>query len=103
MRYLLPVLFVLLSGCASHQWTTAHDREAYAALIEHSPSFQRARAIDSSRIIWFVEQTDDPPQIYVGFDMSSHTCRDATLRIHDHVVERQEMRKDGELVWVIDR
>ena len=103
MRYLLLLLFCLLAGCASHDWSDASERRAYGAIVERSPSFERARAIDSSRVIWFVEQPDDPPQIYVGFDMGTHTCRSATLRIREHVVEKQEMREDGELIWIVDR
>ncbi|HWW03565.1 MAG TPA: hypothetical protein VNZ64_27930 [Candidatus Acidoferrum sp.] len=102
MRVLLPLLIALLSGCASHHWADPSDRKAYATLVESSPSFRRARAIDTSRVIWFVEQRDAPPQIYVGFDMGTHTCRSATLRIGEDVVERQEMREDGELVWIRD-
>ena len=103
MRVLLPLLIALLTGCASHDWADASDRKAYATLVESSPSFQRARAIDTSRVIWFVEQRDAPPHIYVGFDMGTHTCRSATLRIRERGVERQEMRDDGELVWIQDK
>jgi len=102
MRVLLPVLIALLTGCASHQWADASDRKAYATLVESAPSFQRARVVDASRVIWFVEQRDAPPHIYVGFDMGTHTCRSATLRIREGIVERQEMREDGELVWARD-
>ena len=103
MRCLLPIFFALMAGCATYQWTSERDHEALASLVEHSPSFQRAREVNASRVIWFVEQTNIPPHIYVGFDMGTHTCRSATLRIREQVVEREEMREDGELVWVPDR
>jgi len=103
MRYMLLLLIGVLTGCASHDWAGASDRRAYATLVERSRSFHRARAIDASRVIWFVEQPDAPPHIYIGFDMGTHTCRSATLRIRDHIVERQEMRDDGELIWIADQ
>jgi hypothetical protein len=67
-------------------------------------SFRRAYAISPTRARWFSEGTDDGyPVIYVGFDEGTHYTRSATLRVREHgVVERQEMREDGDLIWVAD-
>lgn len=103
MRPLLLLIAVLLIGCASNRWVTRSDRRQYASFVEGSPSYQRARAFDPHRVIWFVEDRTELPQVYIGFDMGTHTCRSATLRIRQNVVEREEMREDGELVWVEDK
>ena len=75
-----------------------------ASAVQTSLSFQRARSIDRSRAIWFVDGEDGGyPVIYVGFDMGTHTCRSSTLRVREHgAVERQEMRDGGDLIWVAD-
>jgi hypothetical protein len=76
-----------------------------AKAVQTSASFQRARSFDCSRAIWFVDGDDGVyPVVYVGFDMGTHTTRFATLRVREHgVVEREEMRDDGELIWIADR
>jgi hypothetical protein len=103
MRDVLPVLTALLTGCAGHDWANPSDRKACSTLVESSTSYQRARAIDATRVIWFVEERGPSPHIYLGFDMGTHTCRSATLRICEGAVQRQELQEDGELVWVADR
>ena len=73
--------------------------------VTDSFSFQRAYAISPARARWFLDGTDGRyPVIYVGFDEGTHYSRSATLRVREHgVVERQEMRDDGELIWIADR
>ena len=73
--------------------------------VTDSFSFLRAHALNPSRARWFVDGTDGGfPVIYVGFDEGTHYTRSATLRVREHgVVERQEMRDDGELIWIADR
>ena len=72
--------------------------------VTESFSFRRAYAISPTRARWFSEGTDDGcPVIYVGFDEGTHYTRSATLRVRKHGVgERQEMREDGELIWLAD-
>ena len=73
--------------------------------VTESFSFRRAYAISPTRARWFSEGTDGRfPIIYVGYDMDTHYTRSATLRVREHgVVERQELRDDGELIWIADR
>ena len=73
--------------------------------VTESFSFRRAHAISPERVRWFYEGTDGSyPVINVGFDEGTHYTRSATLRVREHgVVDRQEMRDDGELIWIADR
>lgn len=72
--------------------------------VRESFSFRRAYAISPTRVRWFPEGSNGGyPVIYVGFDEGTHYARSATLRVREHgVVERQEMKEDGELIWVAD-
>ena len=102
MRRLVSIIAMSLCvGCTTSRPIVSADVDR---AVETSASFRYAQSIDRSRVIWFSEGTDNnDPIIYIGFDMGTHTCRSATLRIREHgVVERQEMRDDGELVWIAD-
>jgi hypothetical protein len=109
MRLLLSLsTLCLCMGCATSRTTIDAGLVAspeVAKAVQSSFSFQRARSIDRSRAVWFVEGEDrGSPVVYVGFDMGTHTCRHATLRAREHgTVEREEMLDDGELIWVPDR
>ncbi len=100
-KQLSIIALSLCVGCGtSHPVVSAQVDRA----VETPASFQRARAIDRDRVVWFSDGVDGHyPIIYVGFDTGTHTCRSATLRVREHgVVGRQEMREDGELIWIAD-
>lgn len=104
------VLFAAFPGCvtgrvkrAESNWAEARDEKAYGALVEHSASFRRAQAANPNGVLWYVEQAGKVPQIYLGHDMRTHNVRFATLRIRGGVVERLDLRPDGDEVWVADR
>ena len=102
------LLLSLCAGCTTSRpvvSTGIHATPEVAKAVQSSASFQRARSIDRSRAIWFVDSDDGAyPVIFVGFDMGTHATRFATLRIREHgVVERQELRDDGELIWIADK
>jgi hypothetical protein len=103
MCRLSPIIALCLSvGCAaSHPIVSTEVDRA----VTNSFSFRRVYAINPTRARWFVEGKDGRyPVIYVGFDEGTHYTRSATLRVRDHgVLERQEMREDGELIWVADK
>jgi hypothetical protein len=98
----------IIASCLCIGCTTSHpliSDEADKAVTE-SFSFRRAHSISPERARWFVDGIDGTtnPVIYVGFDMGTHYTRSATLRVRDnHIIEREETREDGELIWVPDR
>jgi hypothetical protein len=103
MRRLVSIIALCLCfGCTTSRpvVSAAVDRA-----VNESFSFRRAYAISPTRVRWFSEGMDGRyPVIYVGFDEGTHYTRSATLRVREHcVVERQEMRDDGELIWIADR
>ena len=95
--YRFPLLLCLVVGCA--------QRSGVDDAIASSSSYRRAQDIGGSRARWFLEGTDSGyPVFFVGFDEGTHTTRAATLRVREHgLVEREEMREDGELIWVEDK
>ncbi|MEO6992731.1 MAG: hypothetical protein ABI273_03790 [Lacunisphaera sp.] len=95
------MLFVF-AGCAVEPWATDSERRAYGKLVENSRTYRLARAASPRKVIWYVEQAGEYPQIYVGFDMGTHSAREATLRIRDGVVERLVDRGDDDFSWVVD-
>lgn len=103
MKIYLLLVFVVLTGCANEPWATASERREYGALVENSPTYRRARAASATRVIWYVEQPGEAPRIYVGFDMGTHSCREATLRLRHGNVERRVERYDGNDHWILDR
>jgi hypothetical protein len=109
MRHVAAILLLYLCfGCTAARPVVGASLDAtpdVAKAVEASFSFQRARSIDRKRAIWFVDNLDGVyPIIYVGFDMGWHTSRLATLRVREHgVIERQEMRDNGELMWIADK
>ena len=99
----IAALFVLF-GCATKP-TRLISEEADKAVTD-SLSFRRACAISPDRARWFVDGTDGTtnPVVYIGYDMGTHYTRSATLRVREgHIIEREEMRDDGELIWAPDR
>ena len=103
MRRLASTTVLLLCfGCTTPRPIVSVEVERAVAA---SFSFRRAFAISSTRARWFVDGTDNRnPIIFVGFDEGSHYTRSATLRVREHgIVERQETRDDGELIWIADR
>jgi hypothetical protein len=103
MRHLasIPALCLCL-GCATSRPIVSAEVDR---AVTDSFSFPRAYAISSERARWFLDGTDGRyPVIYVGFDEGTHYTRSATLRVREHgVLERQEMRDDGKLIWIADR
>ena len=102
MRHLASIIVLSLCiGCATSRpiVSTEVDRA-----VTDSFSFRRAYAISPERARWLLDGMDGSyPVIYVGFDEGTHYTRSATLRVREHgVVERQEMREDGELIWIAD-
>ena len=95
--YRFSPLLCFVVGCA--------QRSGVDDAVASSFSFRQAQDIGGSRALWFLDGTDGGyPVVYVGFDEGTHTTRVATLRVREHgVVERQEMREDGELIWVEDK
>ena len=103
MRHLASIIVVCLCfGCATSRPIVSAEVDR---AVTASFSFQRAYAISPERAHWFLDGTDGRyPVIYVGFDEGTHYTHSATLRVREHgVVERQEMRDDGELIWIADR
>jgi hypothetical protein len=100
-RFAYIIAFCFLAGCAASNYLISVETDQ---AITNSFSFRRVRAINPERARWFVDGTDgNYPVIYVGFDEGWHYTRSATLRVRDHyIIERQEMRDDGELTWVPD-
>jgi len=102
MRYLASIALICICvGCSTTRPVVSAEVDR---AVETSSSFRRAQTIDRSRVIWLSEGTDEHyTLVYVGFDMGTHTCRSATLRVSEHgIVERQEMTKDGDLIWIAD-
>lgn len=102
MRYFASIILLCICvGCSTPRPVVSAEVDR---AVEASASFRYAQAIDRQRVIWFSEGTDGHcTLIYVGFDIGTHTCRSATLRVSEHgVVERQEMRDDEELIWIAD-
>jgi hypothetical protein len=99
----IAALFVLV-GCATKpSWLISEETDK---AVTDSLSFRRAWAISPNRVRWFVDGIDGTtnPVVYIGYDMGTHYTRSATLRVREgHIIEREEMRDDGELVWVPDR
>ena len=103
MRRLVSIIALCLCfGCTTSRPVVSADVDR---AVTESFSFRRAYAISPTRVRWFSDGTDGRyPVIYVGFDEGTHYTRSATLRVREHgVVERQEMRDDGELIWIADR
>ena len=104
MRYPIYLLLLCLCvGCATQRPIISNEADP---AVTNSFSFRRAYSISPARARWFVDHVDDGghPIIYVGFDEGDHYTRWATLRIREHgAVEREEMREDGELIWVEDK
>ena len=101
-RLVSIVALCLCFGCTTSGPVVITDVDR---AVTESFSFRRAHAISPERVRWFSEGTDGSyPVINVGFDEGTHYTRSATLRVREHgVVERQEMRNDGELIWIADR
>jgi len=101
-RLVSIVALCLCFGCTTSGPVVSTDVDR---AVTESFSFRRAHAISPERVRWFYEGTDGSyPVINVGFDEGTHYTRSATLRVREHgVVERQEMRNDGELIWIADR
>jgi len=103
MRHLVSIIALCLCfGCATSRPVVSADVDR---AVSESFSFRRAYTISPARARWFSEGTDGRyPVIYVGFDEGTYYTRSATLRVRERgVVERQEMRDDGELIWIADR
>ena len=103
MRHLAFIIALCLCvSCATPRAIVSAEADK---AVTDSFSFRRAYAISPARARWFLDGTDGAyPVIYVGFDEGTHYTRSATLRVREHgVVERQEMREDGELIWIADR
>ena len=96
------IVLCLCFGCATSRPIVSAEADR---AITDSFSFRRAYAISPALARWFLDGTDGRyPVIYVGFDEGTHYTRSATLRVREHgVVERQEMRDDGELIWIADK
>src|ERR1051325_235926 len=103
MRHLAS--FIALSLCFGCTTSRPIVSAEVDRAVTDSFSFRRAYAISPERACWFPDGTDGRyPVIYVGFDEGTHYTRSATLRVREHgVVERSEMREDGELIWIADR
>ena len=101
-RFASIIVLCFCAGCATSLTIT---RDEVDKSIKDSFSFRRVYAISPTRARWFVDGTGGTyPVIYVGFDEGTHYTRSATLRVRERgVVERQEMRDDGELIWIADR
>jgi hypothetical protein len=102
------IVLCLYFGCATSRPVVSAGIPATAEAakaIQTSASFQQAQSYDRSRAISFVDGNDGVyPVVYIGYDMGTHTTRFATLRVREHgVIERQEMRDDGELIWIADK
>ena len=109
VRNVAFVLLCICAGCKTPRSVLSgaglEPTPEVARAVQRSFSFQRALSIEGSRVIWFVDGEDGGyPLIYVGFDMGTHSCRAATLRVREGgQAERQEMTEDGDLLWVPDR
>jgi len=101
-RLVSIVALCLCFGCTTSGPVVSTDVDR---AVTESLSISRAHAISPERVRWFYEGTDGSyPVINVGFDEGTHYTRSATLRVREHgVVDRQEMRDDGELIWIADR
>jgi hypothetical protein len=101
-RLASTITLCLCFGCATSRPIVSAEVDR---AVTDSFSFRRAYAISPERARWFLDGTDGAdPIIYVGFDEGTHYTRSATLRVREHgVVERQEMRGDGELIWIADK
>jgi hypothetical protein len=114
-----PDVFVNRNGVCVHP-DDARSIDWIAREVESSASFRRIVA-ESSHVPrrfrvgpspawkpgWFIDSEsldEDPVWVAVGADFDENFWhRWATLRVYrDGRVERQEMRKDGELIWVAD-
>ena len=101
----LSVLMAVFFGVGCRLSEPLISVDADKAVTE-SFSLRRAYRISPGRVRWFVDGTDgtNNPVVYVGYDMGTHYSRSAMLRvIGGRIVEREEMRADGELIWVPDR
>lgn len=101
-RFVSIIVLCFCVGCATSRPIISDEVDQ---AITDSFSFRRVHAISPTRARWFVDGSAGPyPIIYVGFDEGTHYTRSATLRVREHgVIERQEMRDDGELIWIPDR
>ena len=95
--YRFSLLLCFVVGCA--------QRSGVDDAVASSSSYRRAQDIGGSHARWFRDGANGGyPVVWVGFDEGTHVTRFATLRIREHgMVERQETRDDGDLVWVEDK
>src|SRR5262249_40788295 len=101
-RFASSIVLCLCFGCTMSRPVISDEADR---AITDSVSFRRAHAISPTRDRWFVDGSDGMyPVIYVGYDMGTHYTRSATLRLRElGFIERQEMREDGELIWIPDK